>query len=417
MSGKLIFDNIHGYIELPEICIKIIDTPYFQRLRKIKQIGAGYYVFPGASHNRFEHCIGTSHLAKQFMTQLKNNQPELNITDRDVLLVQIAGLIHDLGHGVMSHAFDNLFLKDVDTPHKEHEHRSGMLFEKLVEKYKIKLTQDEVKMIKDLIDPTDDNIGFIYDVVSNKKNSLDVDKMDYIMRDSRSIGLSYSFDCSRLIMQARVINNEICFPDKLSWSIYELFSTRYRLHKEIYTHPCIQQIEIMATDAIIHADEIFHIKDSIYDADLFYKITDCLLVLIEHDYSDKLEKSKEILNNIHNRNLYKFIGEINITKHTSNIIKYTEDDFIVPEVDIKKEDISVYNMSIGYTNNSENPVDNIFFYKFSDPNYKFKLEKKDVSGLLPERFNEKMVRLFCKNTEKIKEANGIFDIFKKKYLQ
>uniref|UniRef100_A0A2K6F6L7 SAM and HD domain containing deoxynucleoside triphosphate triphosphohydrolase 1 n=1 Tax=Propithecus coquereli TaxID=379532 RepID=A0A2K6F6L7_PROCO len=107
---KVINDPIHGHIELHPLLIRIIDTPQFQRLRYIKQLGGGYYVFPGASHNRFEHSLGVGYLAGCLVRALCEKQPELQISERDMLCVQIAGLCHDLGHGPFSHMFDGRFI-------------------------------------------------------------------------------------------------------------------------------------------------------------------------------------------------------------------------------------------------------------------------------------------------------------------
>uniref|UniRef100_A0A3P9DUK0 HD/PDEase domain-containing protein n=1 Tax=Maylandia zebra TaxID=106582 RepID=A0A3P9DUK0_9CICH len=126
---RIVFnDPIHGHIELHPLLVKIIDTPQFQRLRNIKQLGGGYFVFPGASHNRFEHSIGVGHLAGELAKTLKLKQPELDISERDVLCVQIAGLCHDLGHGPFSHLFDGMFNPEADPEHKDWKVREKIFF-------------------------------------------------------------------------------------------------------------------------------------------------------------------------------------------------------------------------------------------------------------------------------------------------
>ena len=318
-NNKSIFDPIHKYIDFDPLLISIIDTPEFQRLRYIKQLGICYLVFSGASHNRFEHSLGVSYLSGEMIKNLKYKQPKLNITDRQILLVKIAGLVHDLGHACFSHFFDHLFLKNILNNKDEnidHEYRSGWLFEHIVKKYKLKITKAECIFIKKLINPGKEDTDFIYDIVANKKNGLDCDKFDYIIRDSRNIGLEYSFDPSRLIKEAFVINNNICYPDKIAYNIYRLYGTRYDLHKQIYTHPCVHQIEYMLYDAMILVDNEMKISSKVYDPEEFIKLNDNILnnILYNTSTSEKMIKAKEIINNIYKRKLYKMIINLLISK-------------------------------------------------------------------------------------------------------
>ncbi|KAJ1952038.1 SAM domain and HD, partial [Dispira parvispora] len=103
-------DPAHGYISFGPFMLDIIDTPQFQRLRYLKQMGTSYFVFPGASHNRFEHCLGVGYLAGNLITRFQETQPELAITERELRCIQVAGLCHDLGHGPFSHVFDSIIV-------------------------------------------------------------------------------------------------------------------------------------------------------------------------------------------------------------------------------------------------------------------------------------------------------------------
>ncbi|XP_060576976.1 deoxynucleoside triphosphate triphosphohydrolase SAMHD1-like [Ruditapes philippinarum] len=113
MSEEVFNDPIHGNIELHPLLVKIVDTPQFQRLRFIKQLGGVYFVYPGASHNRFEHSIGVCHLAGRFLRALKDRQPNLEISSEDILCVEIAALCHDIGHGPFSHLFDKRIIPEI----------------------------------------------------------------------------------------------------------------------------------------------------------------------------------------------------------------------------------------------------------------------------------------------------------------
>jgi HD superfamily phosphohydrolase len=143
---KVFNDPIHGHIQLSDVDISIIDTPQFQRLRELRQLGVSYLVFPGASHNRFEHSIGVCHLAGRWAKFLQQEQPELRITASDIKCVRIAGLCHDLGHGPFSHLFDNHVMAILRPElNWTHEQASEEMFDYLISEHPdIDLTDDEV---------------------------------------------------------------------------------------------------------------------------------------------------------------------------------------------------------------------------------------------------------------------------------
>jgi HD superfamily phosphohydrolase len=141
---KIFNDPIHGHIQLETVEIQVIDTPQFQRLRDLKQMGVSYYVFPGATHNRFEHSIGVCHLAGLWVEMLQRTQPALNLMDNDIKCVRLAGLCHDLGHGPFSHLFDTHISSLVDSKWC-HENTSEIMLDYLVkDNPDININQTEV---------------------------------------------------------------------------------------------------------------------------------------------------------------------------------------------------------------------------------------------------------------------------------
>jgi len=449
MSQKLIFDQVHGYLELSQLCIKIIDTPEFQRLRDLKQLGTCMYVFPGATHTRFEHSLGVCHLTGKLIRAIQVNQPDLEITDRQVELLMIAGLCHDLGHGPFSHVFDNEFLADVskNIPEREHENRSIMIFDNLVRKNDIPLTDQEIDLVKRIIHPHSNNQsdqnndgnsesdeGFIFEVVANMKNGIDTDKFDYISRDIKNIGLTYGYDYSRLLKQPRVIDNHICYPDKMAFNIYELFQTRYHLHKDVYNHPVAKAIEYMVVDALKLADPVLKIKESITDPEKFTQFTDSVLIQIEHSDDERLQEARDLIRRIRYRKIYKYIGALQYKDNEeitpeyiievgkmliekaivngdgecdSDSSEHNDDTVLLPD----EEDIIIQHLRIGYPNNGQDPTEHILFYKTKKPNKSFRMNKTDVSRLLPAEFSESILRLFYRGTseKKIKFLEQIWD--------
>ena len=128
LKEKIFNDPVHGHVSLHPACCLIIDTPQFQRLQKLLQLGPTQWVFPGATHKRFAHSIGVSYLAGRFVEDLRKRQPELGITDQDVVCVKLAGLCHDLGHGPLSHTYDGKFVRKARPGVKwDHEDIGGLV--------------------------------------------------------------------------------------------------------------------------------------------------------------------------------------------------------------------------------------------------------------------------------------------------
>lgn len=409
-NTKLIYDSVHGYIEFSEICLSIIDTPQFQRLRNIKQLGACHYVFPSATHTRFQHSLGVAYLSRMMIETLCKNQPELNIDDETIENVEIAGLCHDLGHGPFSHLFDDAILKHSEHINKLHEERSCKLLEYLITDNDVQLSNKRLNIIKELIHPlnrTDLNIpNYIYQIVANVFNSIDVDKFDYLKRDSYTLGLSYSFDYTRLIQQSRVISNNICYPDKLVNSIYQIFITRWRLHTEIYTHPVVRCIEWMLVDCLKEAEPFLNLRDTIKDMGEFYLLDDSILNKIEYLNEPLLESSKYILHRIKKRDLYDYIGEIKLDIKDKNI---SLEQINTEKLDINKNDIILDIVKIGYYND---PVDNVHFYNLKNPDKAYILNKTDRSNLIPSNFNDTMLRIYSKNKKKTPIVKELFTTLK-----
>ncbi|XP_030279053.1 deoxynucleoside triphosphate triphosphohydrolase SAMHD1-like [Sparus aurata] len=494
-DGKVFNDPIHGHLELHPLLIKIIDTPQFQRLRFIKQLGGAYFVYPGASHNRFEHSIGVAHLAGELARALKTQQPELGITDEDILCVQIAGLCHDLGHGPFSHLYDGMFIKKQRPGFKwKHEEASIEVFdylmkdndlEKEMKEWKLDLTKDLVfikemiygpldteaaqdKGVEDMMDPEKKETpwpykgrgkekSFLYEIVSNKRNGIDVDKFDYFARDCHHLGIKNNFDYRRFIHFARVCEvkgeKQICVRDKEADNIYNMFHTRYYLHKRAYQHKVTKIIEAMMTDALVKANKHINfegskgkytLSEAIDDMEAYTKLTDCVFERILYPSSNELKEAEktlesnpedlvseqnpssssnelkeagQILKRIISRDLYRFLGEIP-TKTPEDVTNAWKEELKKPlPHELKPEDFVDLVFVLDYGMKNENPVDHIHFYSKGKPDEAFKLPKEEVSRLLPTNFSEKIIRFYCKKTDEtsLKAANDHFDRWYKNY--
>ncbi|RKP13824.1 HD phosphohydrolase domain-containing protein [Piptocephalis cylindrospora] len=412
---KVVGDPIHKYIRLDDLCWDVVDTEEFQRLRDLKQLGSAYYVFPGASHNRFEHSIGVSYLAGKTVERFKNRQPGLELTEGDVRCVRIAGLCHDIGHGPFSHVFDNEFIPRARPGVSwSHEEGSEMMLEYLVEENNIDLDAEDVRFIKALISGVPshaeqrDGKRFLFDIVANKRNGIDVDKLDYLARDCHYLGEQAGYDGQRLLEFSEVRDDQVCYYHKEVYNIYELFNTRYSLFKRIYCHRVGKAIEYMITDALLAADPVLGISDAIGRPDQYKQLTDTVLRQIEFSKDEALASSRDIIRRIRQRNLYRFVCEYLIPPNWMTHLtkeKINENAIIDHQPSgshLNKEDVIVEWAKLNYGSGDKNPVDSVKFYSKHDHHEAFHISKERVSLLVPERYQEVIIRVYTRDTNKVR---------------
>lgn len=392
---KYIYDSIHKQILVHPTVLTIINTYPFQRLRYLKQLSVTDYVFPTANHTRFEHSIGVSYLAGKIIRCISSKQPELDINDDDILKVEIAGLCHDLGHGPFCHTFDK-FLESIGIKSnmRHHEKRSCWILEYIVKKYNININPEMLSDIQDLIYPsgkTKNNKPFLYHIISNPSNGIDVDKFDYLKRDVHNLGLPYGIDLERLLETARVINNEICYPEKMIFSISNIFEIRGRLHKEVYNHPVVYSIELMIIDMLNNLD--YKWQTYLDDVELYLTLTDNIITQI----NPKLTDAIQIRNQIWERKLYKYAGQIIIP---NNIVINLEiiEQFKQQYSNLFEDDnVVICHLHIGYQNN---PLMKVKFYDVKkDPNTSYYFDKDKISPLLPTNYEETTIRVYIKDKD------------------
>lgn len=201
-----------------------------------------------------------------------------------------------------------------------HEAMSLKIIDYMVDSNQIDIERDDVRFVQSLIDGVpyvgakaelDEGRLWMYDIVANKRNSIDVDKWDYLARDCYGLGVKSSYDHSRLMSYSRVINGEICYHAKEAYNIYEMFHTRYSLFKQVYSHRVGKAIEFMIGDAFDLADDELGISEAVHDVERYTSfLTDNLLRTIESSRSPALKPSREIIARIRRRDLYKMVDEV-----------------------------------------------------------------------------------------------------------
>lgn len=222
---KIINDPVYGFISIPtDLIFDLIEHPYFQRLRYIKQVGMTHLVYPGALHTRFHHALGAMHLMGTAIETLRTKGQIISEEEEEA--VTIAILLHDIGHGPFSHALEEIVVEGIS-----HEDISTMIMQRLNKQFNGRL-----EMAIEIFEDTYPR-KFLHQLVSSQ---LDMDRMDYLNRDSFFTGVSEGVISSdRIIKMLNVVNDEIVVEEKGIYSIEKFLIARRLMYWQVYLHKTV----------------------------------------------------------------------------------------------------------------------------------------------------------------------------------
>lgn len=231
---KVVLDPVHGYIELDDLVQDLLSTPQMQRLRRIKQLGFSNLVYPGANHSRFEHSLGTMHLAST-LTRGLNSIEEDKKTE-----IKVAALLHDIGHGPFSHVTENVIDKYTRRRHDDVKEILGKVeIREVLSKYGIS-PGNLVKHIKG-----ETSLGQIL------SSEIDVDRMDYLVRDARYTGVAFGVvDYNRLIKQMNFYEDRLVVDYGGLKAAESLLVSRFWMNTSVYYHHVTRISEVMCSRAV-----------------------------------------------------------------------------------------------------------------------------------------------------------------------
>ncbi len=241
-SHTVVNDPIYGFISIPnKLIFDIVNHPYFQRLRRIHQLGLTNYVYPGARHSRFEHALGAMHLMGLSIRSLQSKG--VQITDEEAIGAQIAILLHDIGHGPFSHTLEKILIKGL-----HHEEISLVLINKLNKEFDGKL-----ELASQIFQGTYKK-KFLHQLVSSQ---LDMDRMDYLNRDSFYSGVSEGIvNYDRIINKLNVANNELVVEVKGVYSVEKFITARRLMYWQVYLHKTTLGIDQLICAILFRAKHI-----------------------------------------------------------------------------------------------------------------------------------------------------------------
>ncbi|WML29728.1 HD domain-containing protein [Neobacillus sp. OS1-32] len=245
---KVFKDPVHRYVHVRDRVIwDLVGTKEFQRLRRIKQLGTTFLTFHGAEHSRFTHSLGVYEIVRRMIDDVFDGRPEWDHDDR--LLTLCAALLHDLGHGPFSHAFEKVF----DFDHEDFT-RAIILGDTEVNKVLQHIGSDFPEKVAEVIAKTSPKKL----VVSMISSQIDADRMDYLQRDAYFTGVSYGqFDMERILRVMRPREEQVVIKKSGMHAVEDYIMSRYQMYWQVYFHPVSRSAEVILTKILHRAKQLF----------------------------------------------------------------------------------------------------------------------------------------------------------------
>lgn len=239
---KIFNDPIYGFITIPnELIYDLIQHPYFQRLRRISQMGLSYLVYPGANHTRFHHALGCMHIMQKAVESLRFKGVKISAEEENALYIAI--LLHDIGHGPFSHAMESSIVEAI-----HHEEISLLFMEELNKEFEGKLSL-AIQVFKG-----EYHRKFMLQLISSQ---LDMDRMDYLKRDSFYSGVSEgNVNSERIIQMMNVVDDVLVIEEKGIYSVEKFLMSRRLMYWQVYLHKTSLVAEIILTKILKRAKEL-----------------------------------------------------------------------------------------------------------------------------------------------------------------
>lgn len=239
---KIINDPVYGFINIPgDFIFDLIEHPWFQRLRNIRQLGLTSFVYPGAVHSRFQHCLGALHLMDNALRTLKDKGVEITPEEEEAVLIAI--LLHDAGHGPFSHALETSIINGIS-----HEDLSLLMMKKLNETYNGKLDL-AIEIFKGTY-----HRKFMHELITGQ---IDMDRLDYLRRDSFFTGvIEGSVGSDRIIRMLNVVDDSLVIDEKGIYSLEKFLIARRLMYWQVYMHKTVLASENLLVKILQRAKEL-----------------------------------------------------------------------------------------------------------------------------------------------------------------